>query len=375
MKTNGKRRLLLLLVLAALLLAGCTSEQTLVKKVNEPAALDAEETLNPAELPWPGAQVIDLAPDNQTALLLGDGGVFALRGGEEKPLALPAEAILPDAAQRICWSPNARYACYRGADACYVLDAEQAQVMELDAVLSACFNADQTTLFFTRPLGEGSALYRWKVFSEEAPEQVLEVPDRVSGAMFRTTKSQYLVLGENRLLCLEQDDARRAWKTRIVADFTPSGMTADVLSYSVQTALCIVSGETAEGVRVFSVVSPDGEDFVIDQVSCFSPVREQAVENLPAERLTSLTDETAYPMRLKSAQLSPGGLYLMIWGEESGAPAMYLLNLDKGDLTRVALVEGVAAGMTLADWCAGKTVLLGNAAGKTLLCSLTGWDN
>lgn len=376
MKTNRKRRLLLLLLLAVLLLTGCTSEQTLVKKVNEPGKLNAVEKLKPAALPWPGAQVVDLAPDNQTALLLGDQGVFALRGGEEKPLALPADILLPDASQRICWSPNARYACYRGEDACYVMDVEQAQVMKLDAVLSACFNADQTTLFFTRSLGEGSALYRWKVFSEETPEQVLEVPDQVSGAMFRTTKSQYLVLGENRLLCLEQDTARQTWKARIVADFTPSGMRADVLSYSVQTALCIVSGETAEGVRVFSVVSPDGEDFIIDQVSCFSPVREQTVENLPAERLTSLMNETAYPMRLKSAQLSPGGLYLMLWGEEEGGAAMYLLNLDKGDLTRVELAEGIAAGtMTLAGWCAGKTVLLGDGAGGTLLCSLTGWDD
>lgn len=127
---------------------------------------------------------------------------------------------------------------------------------------------------------------------------------------------------------------------------------------------------------MFSVVSPDGEDFIIDQVSCFSPVREQAVENLPAERLTSLTDEAAYPMRLKSAQLSPGGLYLMLWGEEEGEAAMYLLNLDKGDLTQVELAEGITAGtMMLADWRAGKTVLLGDGAGGTLLCSLTGWDD
>ncbi|MGN1020001.1 MAG: hypothetical protein ACI4O7_06480 [Aristaeellaceae bacterium] len=376
MKKTGKGCLLVLLMAAALLLGGCGSEQTLVRKVNEPTALDAVEELKIAEQPWAGTQVLALAPDNQSCVLLADSGVQVLRDGKATAVDIPAEAMVPGCAQRMAWSPNSRYCCYRGEDACYVIDLAQARVEKMDAVLSACFNADQTTLYYARESDGGCTFYRRRVFTDSAEEVLLEVEERVQGVMYRTTKSQYLVLGENRLLCLEQVNAGQPWQKRVVADFAPSGMTAGSLSYRTQIGLCIVSGATAEGKVVFSVVSPDGEDFVIDQVSCFSPVRENVVENLPADSLGVLTDETQYPVTLRSVQLSPGGLYLLLWGVEDGQSAMYLLNLDKGVLTSVTLPETLRdPAMTMAEWCAGKTLLLGDEQGSTVLCSVTGWDD
>ena len=75
-------------------------------------------------------------------------------------------------------------------------------------------------------------------------------------------------------------------------------------------------------------------------------------------------------------QLSPGGLYLLLWGVEDGENAMYLLNLDKGGLTAVTLPEQLRdPALALADWCAGKTLLVGDELGGTVLCSVTGWDD
>ena len=376
MKKTGRVGLLLMLLAAAVLLGGCGSEQTLVRKVNEPAALDAVEELKIVEHPWAGTQVLALAPDNQSALLKADSGVQVLRDGKVTPVDIPAEAMVPGCSRRMAWSPNSRYCCYRGEDVCYVIDLAQARVERMDAVLSACFNADQTTLYYARASEAGSTLYRRRVFSGDAEEMVLAVGERVQGAMFRTTKSQYLVLGENRLLCLEQVNAGQPWEVRVVADFAPSGMTACSLSYRAQTALCIIGGTTAEGQMAFSVVSPDGKDFVIDRVSCFSPVRESVVENLPAEALGALTNEAQYPVTLRWVQLSPGGLYLLLWGVEDGENAMYLLNLDKGGLTAVTLPEQLRdPALALADWCAGKTLLVGDELGGTVLCSVTGWDD
>ncbi|MGN0777526.1 MAG: hypothetical protein ACI4MJ_00115 [Aristaeellaceae bacterium] len=376
MKKIRKGCLLLLVMAAMLLLGGCGSEQTLVRKVNEPTALDAVEELKLVALPWAGAQMLALAPDNQSGVLLADGSVQVLRDGKLTPVDIPAEAVVPGCSRRMAWSPNSRYCCYRAEDACYVIDLAQARVERMDAVLSACFNADQTTLCYARASDEGCTFYRRKVFSDTAEEALLPVGEQVQGAMYRTTKSQYLVLGENRLLCLEQVNAGQPWHKRVVADFTPSGMTACYLSYRAQTALCIVSGTTAEGEMAFSVVSPDGEDFVIDQVSCFSPVRENVVENLPADGLNVLTDKAQFPVSLRWVQLSPGGLYLLLWGEEDGQSAAYLLNLDKGGLTSVTLPESLRdAALTTVDWCAGKTLLLGDDQGSTVLCSVTGWDD
>ncbi|MGN0745918.1 MAG: hypothetical protein ACI4ML_04510 [Aristaeellaceae bacterium] len=375
MKRSG-RGCLLLMMAALLLLGGCSSEQTLVRKVNEPTALDAAEELRIVEQPWDGARMLALAPDNQSGVLMADSGVQVLRDGRATAVDIPAQAMVPGCSLRMAWSPNSRYCCYRGEEACYVIDLAQARVERMEPVLSACFNADQTTLCYVRERDGGSTLYRRKVFSDAAEEPLLLVDERAEGAMYRTTKSQYLVLGENRLLCLEQVNAGQPWQTRVVADFTPSGMTACSLSYRAQTALCIVSGVTAEGETAFSVVSPDGQDFVIDQVSCFSPVREPVVENLPAGSLSILADEAQYPVSLRQVQLSPGGLYLLLWGVEHGQSAMYLLNLDKGGLTSVTLPEPLRdPAITMADWCAGKTLILADDAGNAVLCSVTGWDD
>lgn len=376
--TRLRHRRVLLLLLAVLLLTGCSSEQTLVKKVNEPGELDAEETLKVVQLPWDNTQVVELAPDNQSAILWQEGGLVMLRDGQTAPADIPTDAVRMGASQRITWSPNSRYACFVAEDSCYVLDLEKKLTETMNAVLTACFNADQTTLYYTRTAEEGSVLYRRKVFSDSAEEAVLETPYTVHGAMFRTTKSQYLVMGDNKLLCLEQVNAGQPWSTRVVADYAPSGLTISDFSYSAQTGLCIVSGYTTEGLMAFSVVSPDGEDFMIDQVSCFSPVRENPVENVVASALSALRDEAAYPVRLNRVQLSPGGLYLLLWGTQvaDGAPVIYVLNLDKGKLTHVVWEQGVPVlALAAVDWCAGKTLLLTDTAGQTQLYSLTGWDD
>lgn len=370
-----KKSLLLLLLCAALALGGCASEQTLVKKVNEPGSLDAQEHLLPVALPWENAEIITLAPDNQTALLMQDGKPAAYRDGQLYALAQPLQT---DAAENILWSSSCRYVCCAGEEACQVLDLKTGEACAYAPVQTACFNADQVTLYYARAVEDGSQFFRRKVLSDADEECLLDVPYTLHGAMFRTTKNQYLVMGDNKLLCLEQINAAQPWSTRVVADFAPSGMRITDFSYSAQTALCIVSGVTEAGRLAFSVVSPDGENFAIDQVSCFSPIAETPVRNMPSQDLAALLDEAVYPVALKRVQLSPGGLYLMLWGEDaaSGGEKLYLLNLDKGFLSEVLMDPALLTQpLVQVKWCAGKTLLLTDEQGGTRLAELTGWDD
>ncbi len=373
-----KKSKLLALLCAVVLLGGCASEQTLVKKVNEPGSLDAQERLLPVTLPWEDADIVTLAPDNQTALLMQSGQPSAYRNGQVKALALPLDReAVADAAERMIWSPNCRYACYLTEAACTAMDLDKGEVRAYAPVQTACFNANQVTLYYAKATEGGSQLYRRKLMSDEAEEWLLDVPCTLHGAMYRTTKNQYLVMGDNKLLCLEQVNAGQPWSIRVVADFGPSGMRITDFSYSAQTALCIVSGMTQEKRMVFSVVSPDGEDFAIDQVSCFSPVAETPVRNVPAQELSRLLDTAAYPVALERVQLSPGGLYLLLWGKATdGGEKMFVLNLDKGDLSEVIPeTELCMRPLTQVRWCAGKTLLLTDDQGCTRLASLTGWDD
>lgn len=373
-----KRRWLALLLCVALLSGGCTWEQTIVRKVNEPGELDAVEQLKPETLPWENARILDLAPDNQTALMEEAGDLFAYRSGKKSSFSdLMQASDLPDASERIVWSPNCRYAFYQGGEASYVMDLDKRTVKNFPHVQTACFNADQVTLYFASPAPDGgSRLLRQKINADEQSEVLLTVQETLHGAMFRTMKNQYLVMGDNKLLCMEQANAGQPWTCRTVADFAASGITIMDFSYSAQTALCIVSGITAEGFMSFSVVSPDGRDFVIDKTSCFLPERDNPIENLTAAEISALMETSAYSVALKGVQLSPGGLYLLIWGRSAttGAPDMYVLNLDKGALTHVQFTEELEE-LTQVKWCAGKTLLLTGAEGKTSLASLTGWDD
>ena len=64
-----KRVLLIPLLLLTLFLTGCTSEQTIVRKVNEPMALADTEQLRPMDAPWGDGDLSAMAPDGLTAVI------------------------------------------------------------------------------------------------------------------------------------------------------------------------------------------------------------------------------------------------------------------------------------------------------------------
>ena len=355
-----RKQLSFLLLAAMLLLGGCASEQTTVKKISEPDSMPEQVTVTQEE----AASVLAVSPDNDTLLLETNGGLTVRYEGKE--FFVSWTDLSPQAA----WSPNGRYACLYGKHS-LLLDTAEQKTLDLGTLLTACFNADQTTLYYVRPGETGSVFLRRKGFAD-TEELLLEVEDTLHGPMYRTTRSQYLVMGASRLLSLEQDAVGQPWKVRVIADFTTAGMQLADFGYSSQTGLCVVSGNTDNG-RVFSVVSPDGKDSVVDKVSCFTPANtETPVTNLGADELSTMSDAEDWPVSLSSVQLSPGGLYLFLLGQGKAdhQTEAWLLNLENGALSVVSLPEG---NWQEARWCVGSRILLRSAAGQTTVISLDGW--
>ena len=107
-----RKTLLMLLLSMVLFLSGCTTEQTIVKKVNEPMALKPVEQVKPVASAWGDAVLLSIAPDHQTALLCDQDQLKVMKQGAVTDLLVLLEpADLTQAAARIIWSPNSRYVC------------------------------------------------------------------------------------------------------------------------------------------------------------------------------------------------------------------------------------------------------------------------